>query len=172
MDRFSKRGKRYLLLVEKAMQGSNVMVNLDPLEHRMLIGISLLALLFGVSFVVAVIDKGKRIDQSVLQIILAHVIYVPLEVYYTLWCYRHPERLAALPDAWMYDMRIGWPWFAILDVILLAWFARQCFKIRFGWPATAVRHLQRAHELLSQGKIAEADAAYEKGRWILEHKCK
>jgi hypothetical protein len=134
------------------------------------VGMGLFALLFAVSFLVAVVDKGKRIRQSTLQFLLAQLIFVPFAVYLTLWCYQNPERLARDPESSSYDMRRYWPFFALFEAGVLIWFARIQWRNR--WARKALHRMQRAQRLLAEGRVEEADAAYAQGRWILDNHCR
>lgn len=150
------------------MNGSLLPAEIDLIEDSPCLGLAAFGLLFGISFLVAVLGGGKRVNQSALQFILAQLIFVPLATWATLWCYQHPERLAATPDAWQYDLRIYWPFLAIFDAIVITWFIRS----RWSWSARALRLLERANRLLAEGRFEEAEAAYAEGRWILDRQCK
>src|SRR5258708_1882828 len=122
------------------MNAFALLADFDPIENRGWVGLGLFTLLFGVSFLFAVIDKGRRISQSALQLVLSQMIFIPLGVYLTFWCYGHPERLAADPDAYLYDMRIYWKCFALFQVVLLVWFVHSRW---WSWEARAVRLMKR-----------------------------
>jgi hypothetical protein len=118
-------------------------------------------------FLAGALDKTQRINQPMFQLVLSQLIFVPLTVYLTVWCYQHPERLDGNPDAVFADMRRYWPFFALFEIGGIVWFIR----MRWSWNAKALRMMKRAHLLLAQGRTAEADAAYAEGLWILNHKC-
>ena len=94
-------------------------------------------------------------------------MFVPVVAWMTWWCYRHSDRLN-IPDGWQYDLRRFWPLLAVYDIALIAMYLRRRW---WNWGARANRLMEQAHRLLAQGRVEEADAAYTKGRWILDHKC-
>jgi hypothetical protein len=129
----------------------------------------LLVFFFAVCVVFVAQEGEKRMSLPVFQFLLVQLVFVPVLALVTLWCYQHPERLDNDPEALFSDMRWAWPWLAALDVLLIAAFVRA----RWWTPgARALRLMKRAQRLLAEGRLQEADAAYAKGRWILDHKCR
>jgi hypothetical protein len=140
----------------------------DPIKHQILLGIGAFALLFGLSLLVAVRDKANRVNQTTLQVILAQVIILPSSAYVMIWAHQHPEYLNDRPDAYLYDMRLFLPLVAVFEVLVVAYVIRS----RQSPVVKALRLMKRAHELLAEGRVEEADAAYAEGRSILDRKCK
>jgi hypothetical protein len=123
-----------------------------------------LALLFGLSFVVAALDRRGRVNQSTLQLVLAQLLLAPLGLYTALWCYRHPERAAAQPLPFLWDARVCLACLALFEVLVIVYFVR----LRRSRGARALRLMKRAHRLLAEGKVGEADAVYAEGRRLLD----
>jgi len=94
-----------------------MLADFDPLRDYLGVGITLWGLLLGISFIVAMVDRKKRINQPMLQFILANLIFGPYLLWLTFWCYANGERLENDPDGWMSDMRVLWPLFTIIDAI-------------------------------------------------------
>jgi hypothetical protein len=131
------------------------------------IGIAAFALFFGASLIFAV-KGGGQWNLGKFQFWLAQAVFVPLFALLTLCCYAHPEQLDNNPDGWMSDLRPIWPVAAIADICLVAWVLSE----KQDHAAQALQYMRIANQLLAEGKIEEADAAYAKGQWILENKCK
>lgn len=129
-------------------------------------------LFFGISLVYAIMGGGQW-NLNKFQFYLFHIIAVPVAVFATLWCYAHPEQIESNPDGWMSDLRPIWPIFAVIDLCLIAKFmsGRKTRRIA-EYQEQAARYMRVANECLAEGKDAEAEYAYQKGKWILENKCK
>lgn len=132
------------------------------------IGGAAFILFFGASLVFAIAGGGQW-NLGKFQFYLAHVIFVPIAVFLTMWCYQHPEQIDNNPDGWMSDMRMVWPLFAIGDLFLIVLFMKSGGGEH---AAEAMEWFHRANSLRAAGRYEEADAAYANGRWILDHKCK
>jgi hypothetical protein len=141
-----------------------LMAEFDLIEDFAWVEGGAFALLFGLSFVVAVVDRKERIDLSTLQVVLAQLLFVPLGLYTTLWCYRHPERAAAQPLPFLWDARVCLACLALFEALVIAYFVR----LRRSRGATALRLMTRAQRLLAEGKVEEADAVYAEGRRLLD----
>jgi hypothetical protein len=144
------------------------METFDPLEHSVFLGATAFGVFFATVFLVGAFDRKQRVNQPLFQFVLAQLIFVPFTVYVTIWCYRHPERLENNPNAMFADMRRLWPLFALFELGVIVWLIR----MRWSWSARALRLMKLCLRLQAEGRFEEADAAYAKGRWILDHKCK
>ena len=144
-----------------------MLAEIDLIRDSPLIGLAAFGMYFALLFLVGTLDREKRVQQPLLHLILMQVVFVPVVAWMTWWCYRHPDRLN-IPDGWEYDLRLFWPLLAVYDIALIAMYLRRRW---WNWGARANRLMERAHRLLAQGRVEEADAAYAKGRWILDHKC-
>lgn len=129
-------------------------------------------LFYAAAFVVYFV-KGDNVNRHVLQFYLFHVIFVPIVVFAVVWTYQHPEQIENNPDGWMSDLRPIWPIFAVIDLCFIAKFisGREARRIA-EYQAQAARYMRIANECLAEGNDAEAEYAYQKGKWILENKCK
>lgn len=139
-------------------------MSIDLVRDSPVIGVGMFGACFLLAFLVG--KTNKKIDQQLLHLTLVQVVFVPVFAWATWWCYSHPERLN-IPDGWQYDMRLFWPAAAALDVALIA----VCLYRRRRNPfAKATRLFEEAVRLHRQGRFREAEAAYAKGRRILDKK--
>lgn len=115
------------------------------------------------------IAGGGKWNLGKFQFYLAQILFVPIALFLTMWCYQHPEQIDNQPDGWMSDMRMVWPFFVIGDLFLIALFMKSA---RANYGAEAIEWFHRANCLRAAGQHEEAEAVYAKGRWILDHKCK
>src|ERR1700727_1695812 len=122
-----------------------MLAEIDLVRDSPLIGLAAFGLYFGAVFLVGAVDNKQRVDQPLFQVALMQAVFVPLVAWMTIWCYQHPERLAVTPDAWRYDMRLYWPFFTLVDVVLMAWFIHSRW---WNWGAKAKRLMVRANKLL------------------------
>jgi hypothetical protein len=83
------------------------------------------ALLFGVSFVVAAVDRRGKVNISNLQLVLAQVILAVLGIYTTVWCYHHPERASAQPIPFLWDPVVCFACVALFEGAVIFYFLRR-----------------------------------------------
>src|SRR5258708_1400738 len=94
----------------------------DPVRYHVWIAMALWGTFFAVCFLVAVIDQGKHVKQSMLQIALFQVLIVPYIAYLMLWSYAHPERFVADLRAKTIDMRGWWPLLILVELLMMGFF--------------------------------------------------
>jgi hypothetical protein len=140
------------------------MDDLDPIRLSPFIGVAVFVLYFIAAGIVTVIH-GRPLDTGTLCFICWHLTFLPAAVLLTVWCYQHPERLDGNPDAVFDDMRKFWPMVAVFEVVLVSLFVRG--RRQPGVRAKAL--MEKAHRLLAEGKLKEADAAYAEGQRLLDH---
>ena len=128
-------------------------------------------LYFGIGTVICA-RMGKNCDVHAVRFYLFHAIFVPIAIFATAWCYQHPEQFRNDPDTWMTDLRPVWPIFAVIDLCFIAKFlSSKKEREAMVYGEQAADYMRVANQLLAEGRIEEADAAYAKGRWLLD-KCK
>jgi hypothetical protein len=104
--------------------------------------------------------------KGILGIVLGHLILGPLGIYIMYQDFTHPERWGT----WYRNPYYAIPYWILMESIILGILICSWQQERHGEKAR--RLMKRAHQLLAEGRIEEADAAYAEGRWILDHKCK
>jgi hypothetical protein len=135
-------------------------LGIDPIEHHVRIGVGMLVVMWlGAAVICGIYELNPNIAWGWAM----QIVFMPVMAWVIWWCYAHPERVAAHPDGWMYDVRILSVMWVGLEVLIICLFNAG----KFGPGPKALHWMKEANRLLAEGKIQEADAAYLKGQQLL-----
>ena len=116
--------------------------------------------------------KGEKCDVQAVRFYVFHAVFVPIVAFVVFWNYAHPEQVE-VPDGWMSDLRSIWPIFAVIDMCYVAVFLNGSEARRKAYYLKqALRYRDIGNELYLEGNQAEAEYAWAKAKWILDHKWK
>lgn len=105
---------------------------LDPVLNHWWIAPASLVLLFAVRALI-VAAWGNHLKGDTIWFLVFNLVWVPYAIYLTLWDYADPEKIAADPDGWTYDMRVFWPYFALFYAGFAIWYFHGFFRRRAWW---------------------------------------
>lgn len=116
------------------------------------------------TFVYGFVTNGKNPQSDFTNFYWPQIVTVPVVIAWTRWCYQHPEQLVHAP--WTCDMRRLWPF--CLGVLTLVW-ALHLWPVK-DWFQIGMKALEEGNRLRAEGRYEEAEAAFAKAKWILDHK--